>query len=136
MSKHPPDVSVLCCVINICGDGHDSSVDVIHHVCPRRARHVVQQQGVQLGYPTPVVDCDGGVGLVSHQLRRCDGHLHHACEGLVTIHQQKGDDYSLASIPGMQMHPMARFTLLIAHRKSCTYGVIHSLDSEGFWGQP
>ena len=90
MSKHSPDVSVLCCIINIGSGGHDSSVDVIHHVCPCHSRHVVQQQGVQLSYPTPIVDCDGGVGVVSHQLRRCDGHLQHAFEVLTTIHQQSG----------------------------------------------
>ena len=76
--EHSPDVSVLCRIIDICSDVNYASVDIVHHVCPRRSRDVVQQQGVQLRYPAPIVDCDGGIGVVSHQLRRCDGHLQHA----------------------------------------------------------
>ena len=80
IGKHSPNVSILCCIINICGDDHNSSVDIVHHVCPCRSRDIVQQQGIQLGYPTPIVDCNGGVGVVSHQLRRCDDHLQQASE--------------------------------------------------------
>lgn len=78
--KRSPDVSVLCRIINICRDGHHARVDIIHHVCPCRSRDVVQQQGVQLGYPPPIADCDGGVGVVGHQLRRSDSHLQDAFE--------------------------------------------------------
>ncbi|KAA6426771.1 MAG: hypothetical protein FRX49_03096 [Trebouxia sp. A1-2] len=62
--EHSPDVSVLCRIIDICSDVNYASVDIVHHVCPRRSRDVVQQQGVQLRYPAPIVDCDGGIGVV------------------------------------------------------------------------
>ena len=56
-------------------DGNDAGVNVVQHVGPVHPRDFVQLQGVQLGHPSPKVDCDGGVGAGSHQLRAADGHL-------------------------------------------------------------
>ena len=70
-----PDICAMRWVYIGC-DLDNAIVDIIHHVCAINTSYVVQQKGVELGYPAPKVDGERGDRVSSHQLRCCDRHLH------------------------------------------------------------